>query len=94
MVDDQPFPQTPAHTHDGVNSPVLAPSSIDTVQIKAGAVSNVSLADDSVTSDKIIDNAIMTEHLNALAVTEQKLASDAGAMDKKKNGSDALSITF
>ena len=86
VIDDLPFPEIPVHTHDGQNSPVLAPSSIDTIQIKAGAVSNIALADDSVTSDKIIDNAVMTEHLNALAVTEQKLATSAVATGKIKNG--------
>jgi hypothetical protein len=86
VIDDLSFPEIPVHTHDGQNSPVLAPSSIDTIQIKAGAVSNIVLADDSVTSDKIIDNAVMTEHLNALAVTESKLATAAVATGKIKNG--------
>jgi len=86
VVEDQPFPEIPAHTHDGQNSPMLAPQSIDSVQIKTGAVGELALADDSVTSDKIIDDAILTEHLNALSVTEQKLAAAAVATSKIKNG--------
>lgn len=85
-VEDQPFPEIPPHTHDGQNSPLLGPSSIDSVQIKSGAVGTVALADDSVNSEKIIDSAVLTQHLNALAVTEQKLASAAVATDKIKNG--------
>ncbi|MFA6163434.1 MAG: hypothetical protein WC685_08400 [Methylobacter sp.] len=86
-VDDQPFPEVPPHTHDGQNSPLLAPASIDSVQIKSGAIGTLALADDSVSSAKIIDQAILTEHLDALAVTEQKLANAAVATAKIKNGS-------
>lgn len=85
-VDDQPFPEIPPHTHDGQNSPLLAPSSIDSVQIKTGAIGTLALADDSVSSAKIIDQAVLTEHLDALAVTEQKLANAAVATAKIKNG--------
>ncbi len=85
-VDDLPFPEIPAHTHDGQNSPMLAPQSIDSLQIKTGAVGELALADDSVSSDKIIDSAVLTQHLNTLAVTEQKLAAAAVATDKIKNG--------
>jgi len=86
VVEDIPFPEVIPHTHDGQDSPMLAPSSIDTVQIKAGAINTLSLADNSVSSEKIIDQAVLTEHLNALAVTEQKLAVAAVATDKIKNG--------
>lgn len=86
-VEDQPFPEIPPHTHDGQNSPLLAPSSIDSVQIKSGAIGTLALADDSVSSAKIIDQAILTQHLDALAVTEQKLANAAVATGKIKNGS-------
>lgn len=86
-VEDRPFPEIPPHTHDGQNSPLLAPSSIDSVQIKSGAVGTLALADDSVSSEKIIDQAILTQHLDALAVTEQKLANAAVATAKIKNGS-------
>ena len=86
QVDDQPFPDIPPHTHDGENSSLLAPSSIDSLQIKAGAVDNIALADDSVNSDKIIDSAVLNQHINALAVTEQKLADAAVATAKIRNG--------
>lgn len=86
-VGDQPFPEIPPHTHDGQNSPLLAPSSIDSVQIKSGAVGTLALADDSVSSEKIIDQAVLTQHLEALSVTEQKLANAAVATAKIKNGS-------
>jgi hypothetical protein len=86
VVEDIPFPEVIPHTHDAQDSPMLAPSSIDTVQIKAGAVNTISLADNSVSSGKIIDQAVLTEHLNTLAVTEQKLATAAVATDKIKNG--------
>lgn len=85
-VDDQPFPEIPPHTHDGQNSPLLAPASIDSVQIKSGAIGTLALADDSVSSSKIIDQAVLTEHLDALSVTEQKLANAAVATAKIKNG--------
>ncbi len=86
QVDDQPFPDIPPHTHDGENSSLLAPLSIDSLQIKAGAVDNIALADDSVNSDKIIDSAVLNQHINALAVTEQKLADAAVATAKIRNG--------
>ncbi len=86
VVEDLPFPEVIPHTHDGQDSPMLAPSSIDSVQIKTGAIGTLALADNSVSSEKIIDQAVMTEHLNALAVTEQKLAVAAVATDKIKNG--------
>jgi len=76
-IDDQPFPETIPHTHDGKNSPMLAPSSIGSVQIKPGAVGNM----------KIEDEAVWTQHLKALAVTEQKLADAAVATQKIKDGS-------
>ncbi len=85
-VEDQPFPEVPPHTHDGQNSPILAPASIDSVQIKAGAVGTLALEDNSVSSPKIISNAVLTQHLNALAVTEQKLADAAVATAKIRNG--------
>ncbi len=75
-IDDQPFPETTPHTHDGNNSPMLAPSSIGSVQIKSGAVGTA----------KIEDEAVWTQHLKALAVTEQKLADAAVATQKIKNG--------
>lgn len=85
-VDDAPFPEIPPHTHDGENSPLLAPSSIDSLQIKAGAVNTIALADDSISSDKIIDDAVLSGHLSALSVTEAKLANAAVATAKIKNG--------
>lgn len=85
-VDDQPFPEVPLHTHDGDNSPLLAPSSIDSLQIKSGAVGTTALADESVSSDKIIDSAVLSQHLDALSVTEQKLANASVATAKIKNG--------
>jgi hypothetical protein len=85
-VEDQPFPEAPLHTHDGDNSPLLAPSSIDSLQIKSGAVGTAALADESVNSNKIIDSAILSQHLDALSVTEQKLADAAVATAKIRNG--------
>lgn len=85
-IPDIPFPEIPPHDHNGSNSPLLAPSSIDSLQIKAGAVVTESLADNSVGSDKIIADAILTEHINALAVTQQKLADAAVATAKIQNG--------
>lgn len=91
QIDDQPFPEIPPHTHDGENSSLLAPSSIDSFQIKSGAVGSSALADDSVNSDKIIDSAILSEHLDALSVTEQKLADAAVATSKIRNGAVSAS---
>ncbi|MCB0490526.1 MAG: hypothetical protein KDC99_18765 [Cyclobacteriaceae bacterium] len=85
-VEDLPLPEVPPHTHDGQNSQALAPDSVDTVQIKSGAVVGESIADEAVGSTKLIPDSVLTEHLNALAVTEEKLAAAAVATGKIKDG--------
>ncbi len=84
-IPDLPFPEITPHTHDGINSPVLAPQSIDTLQIKTGAVGELALEDGAVTKDKVADDAIWTEHLHALAVTKEKIAAAAVEWDKIAN---------
>ena len=86
IIEDQPLPEMPVHTHDGQNSPLLAPDSIDTLQLKTNAVNTDSIADQAVGSGQLIPSAILTEHLNALAVTEEKLAAAAVATTKIKDG--------
>jgi len=84
-IPDLPFPEITIHTHDGINSPVLAPQSIDTLQIKTGAVGELALEDGAVTKDKVADDAIWTEHLHVLAVTKEKIAVAAVEWDKIAN---------
>jgi hypothetical protein len=84
-IPDLPFPEITSHTHDGINSPVLAPQSIDSVQIKTGAVGELALEDDAVTKEKIADDAVWTEHLHALVVTKEKIAAAAVEWDKIAN---------
>ena len=84
-IEDLPFPEIPVHTHDGENSPFLAPKTIDKTQIKTGAVGELALEDGAVTKNKIADEAVWTQHLQALAVTEEKLADAAVEWDKIAN---------
>ena len=86
VVEDFPLPEVPPHTHDGQNSQLLAPDSVDTVQIRSGAVTTDIIADEAVGSTKLIPDSVLTEHLDALAVTEAKLANAAVATAKIKNG--------
>src|SRR3989344_2122402 len=86
VVEDFPLPEVPPHTHDGQNSQLLAPDSVDTVQIRSGAVTTDIIADEAVGSTKLIPESVLTEHLEMLAVTEDKLAAAAVATAKIKNG--------
>ena len=86
VVEDFPLPEVPPHTHDGQNSQLLAPDSVDTLQIKSKAVTTDILGDQAVSSTKLIPASVLTQHLNALAVTEDKLAAASVATSKIKNG--------
>lgn len=86
VVEDIPLPEVPPHTHDGQNSQLLAPDSVDTIQIRSGAVTTDIIADEAVGSTKLIPESVLTEHLDALAITEAKLANAAVATAKIKNG--------
>jgi len=84
-IEDQPYPEIPLHTHDGENSPFLAPQTIDKTHIKTGAIGELALEDGAVTKNKIADEAVWTQHLQALAVTEDKLADAAVEWEKIAN---------
>lgn len=84
-IEDLPFPEISPHTHDGENSPFLAPKTIDKTHIKTGAVGELALEDGAVTKLKIADEAVWTQHLQALAVTEDKLADASVEWDKIAN---------
>jgi hypothetical protein len=73
VVDDSPFPEIPVHTHDGQNSPMLAPQSIDSMQIKTGAVGDSQLMDLSVTEQKLADLAVATQKIRDDAITSAKV---------------------
>lgn len=92
-IDDLPFPEIPAHTHDGQNSPVLAPSSIDSVQIKTGAVGESQLLDLSVTEEKLAALAVATSKIKNGAVTATKLIQSEAVVTLSAQIAEAVIAT-
>jgi len=61
------------HDHDGVNSKTLSPAAV----VANESVTTVKIVDEAVTADKIAANAVTTEKIEDEAVTAGKLAADA-----------------
>jgi hypothetical protein len=70
---DIPFPEVVPHSHNSVDSPPLAPSSVGGVNIKPGAIGDANLADFSVTEQKLADAAVATDKIKEDAVTAAKV---------------------
>ena len=98
-IPEIPFPEIPLHDHNGLNSPPLAPSSVDTIQIATGAVTNNEIADETITDKEILDRAITNtkiavdaiygDVIKASAITETKIANNSISTPKLQ----AASIT-
>jgi len=71
---DELFDVTTGHDHDGVNSPTLSPSAV--------------IANDSVTTVKILDGAVTAQKIGTDAVTADKIL--AGAVGTAELGADAV----
>jgi hypothetical protein len=71
---DELFDVTTGHDHDGVNSPTLSPSAV--------------IANDSVTTVKILDAAVTAQKIGTDAVTADKIL--AGAVGTTELGADAV----
>ncbi len=71
---DELFDVTTGHDHDGVNSPALSPSAV--------------IANDSVTTVKILDGAVTAQKIGTDAVTADKIL--AGAVGTAELGADAV----
>ncbi|QLG69745.1 MAG: Phage protein [Candidatus Woesebacteria bacterium] len=92
-VQDQPFPEVPAHTHNGVDSQPLAPQSVGSTQLKENAVSAGNLMDLSVTEEKLAAAAVATSKIKDDAVTAAKVYKAGSVITLSAQIAEAVIIT-
>lgn len=78
---DELFAIADGHDHDGVNSKTLSPSAV----VANDSVTTVKILDAAVTAPKIGEAAVTTTKINDLGVTTGKLADDAVETAKIKD---------
>jgi len=92
-IEDQPFPEVPAHTHNGMDSLPLAPSSVGSTQIKPGAVGDLALEDMSVTEQMLADAAVATQKIKDDAITAAKVWKGGAVITLSAQIEEATIIT-
>ena len=92
-VDDQPFPEVVPHTHNGVDSPALGANTVDSVNIKPGAVGDNELDDFSVTEQKLADAAVATDKIKEDAVTAAKVYKAGSVITLSAQIAEAIILT-
>lgn len=92
-IADRPFPVVQAHTHNGVDSPPLAPQSVGSVQMKPNAVAASNLMDLSVTEQKLASAAVATSKIKDDAVTAAKVYKAGSVITLSAQIAEAVIIT-
>lgn len=92
-VTDTPFPVVPVHTHNSVDSPALAPSSVSTVNIKPDAVDESKLMDLSVTEQKLAEAAVATQKIKDDAITAAKVWKGGSVITLSAQIAEAIILT-
>jgi hypothetical protein len=92
-VEDQPFPEVVPHTHNGVDSPALGANTVDSVNIKPGAVGDNELDDFSVTEQKLADAAVATQKIKDDAITAAKVYKAGSVITVSAQIAEAIILT-
>lgn len=92
-IADTPFPVVPPHTHNSIDSPALAPSSVSTVNIKADAVDESKLMDLSVTEEKLAEAAVATQKIKDDAITAAKVWKGGSVITLSAQIAEAIILT-
>lgn len=92
-VADQPFPEVPVHTHNGVDSQPLAPQSVGSTQLKENSVSDGNLMDLSVTEEKLAAAAVATAKIKDDAITAAKVFKIGAVITLSAQVEEAIIIT-
>jgi hypothetical protein len=92
-VEDQPFPEVVPHTHNGVDSPALGANTVDSVNIKPGAVGGNELHDFSVTEQKLADAAVATQKIKDDAITAAKVYKAGSVITVSAQIAEAIILT-
>jgi len=92
-IEDQPFPEVVPHTHNGIDSPALGANTVDSVNIKPGAVGDAELDDFSVTEQKLADAAVATQKIKDDAITAAKVYKAGSVITVSAQIAEAIILT-
>lgn len=92
-IEDQPFPEVVPHTHNGIDSSMLGANTVDSVNIKPGAVGDAELDDFSVTEQKLADAAVATQKIKDDAITAAKVYKAGSVITVSAQIAEAIILT-